>query len=78
MPLVYLQNFPNDLVTDSPHLGRARSAPTPSDHHGGSRPTEKRPLEDQKIEGAKHFYRGEEFGRGRGRGNRGGIDRFSS
>jgi hypothetical protein len=27
MPLVELDNFLNDLVIDSPHLGRARSAP---------------------------------------------------
>jgi hypothetical protein len=27
----------NDLVTDSFHLGRVRSAPTPTDNHGGSR-----------------------------------------
>jgi hypothetical protein len=26
MPLVVLQNFMNDLVSDSPHMGRARSA----------------------------------------------------
>jgi hypothetical protein len=29
MPLVKLQNCRNDLVTNSPHLGRARPVPTP-------------------------------------------------
>jgi hypothetical protein len=32
MPLVELQNFLNDLVSDSPYLGRARSAPTHADN----------------------------------------------
>jgi hypothetical protein len=32
MPLVELQKFLNDLVTKTPHLGRARSAPTPLDN----------------------------------------------
>jgi hypothetical protein len=41
MPLVDLQNFLNDLVTDSPHVARARSAPTPSDNHGGNRLSKK-------------------------------------
>jgi hypothetical protein len=32
--LVELQNVVSDLVTDSPHLGRARSAHTPFNSHG--------------------------------------------
>jgi hypothetical protein len=35
MPLVEMQNFQNDLVIDSPHLGRARPTPTPSNNHVG-------------------------------------------
>jgi hypothetical protein len=34
MPLVELHNFPDDLVTDSPHLGRPRSAPIPKETQG--------------------------------------------
>jgi hypothetical protein len=32
MPLVELQNILNYLVTDSPHMGRATSAPAPSNN----------------------------------------------
>jgi hypothetical protein len=38
--------LPSDLVLDSPHMGRARSAPTPFHNPRGNRPTKKRPLED--------------------------------
>jgi hypothetical protein len=70
MPLVDLQNFLNDLVTDSPHLGRARPAPTPSNSQGGGQPTGKRPNDDSMLEASKRWQRGEglRFGRGHGRG----------
>jgi hypothetical protein len=59
-------------VTNSPNLGRARSAPTPYDNLGGSRPSKKRPREELEVEGTKCFQRDEGFGRGRCGGNRGG------
>jgi hypothetical protein len=37
--LVELQNFLNDVVTDSPHLGGVRSTDGPSPTHGGGQPT---------------------------------------
>jgi hypothetical protein len=76
MSLVELQNFVNDLVTDSPHMGR--SAPTSTDHQGGNRLSKKRSSEP---EGTKRRHQGEGsgFARGRGRGgNRGGRRRSSS
>jgi hypothetical protein len=60
MPLVELQNL-NDLVTDSHHLGHARSATKPIDNHGGRRPTKKRSLEDPEVEGTKRLQRGEDL-----------------
>jgi hypothetical protein len=73
MPLLELQNFLNDLVTDSPRQDRAMSAPTPSDNLGGNRTTKKRPFEDLEVKGSmRRFQRGEGFVRGRGRGNLGG------
>jgi hypothetical protein len=45
MPLVELHKFLIDPVTDSPHLGRARSAHTPSDKLGGNRILKKRSIE---------------------------------
>jgi hypothetical protein len=77
MPLVELQNVLNYLVTDLPHLGRARSALTAFDSHGSGQPTKKRPLEEPQVEGTKSFQRCEGFGHGRGRGNRGGRGRTS-
>jgi hypothetical protein len=67
MPLVELQNFLNDLVTDSSHVGRVRSAPTPSNSHGGgSRPPKKRLLDEAHAKGTKRFARCEGSGRRRG------------
>jgi hypothetical protein len=41
LKLVELQNFLNDIVTDSPHvLGGAKSTDGPSTKHGGGQPTE--------------------------------------
>jgi hypothetical protein len=54
MPLLELQNFMNDLVTESPHMGRARSAPTPYDNLGGRRSSKKRPPNDLEPEGNKN------------------------
>jgi hypothetical protein len=50
--------FLNDLVTDSPHLGRARLAPTQSTKHGGRQPTRKRPNDDPMVEASKRWQRG--------------------
>jgi hypothetical protein len=45
MPLAKLPSVLHDLVTDSPHPGRAKVAHAPSDNLGGSRPSKKRSLE---------------------------------
>jgi hypothetical protein len=42
LPLVELQNFLDEIVTDSPHIGRARSTIGPATTHGGGQPTELR------------------------------------
>jgi hypothetical protein len=57
-PLVELQNFVNDLVTDSPPLGRAGSVPNPSTSSVGSRSSKKRPLEDLEVEGYEGYVKG--------------------
>jgi hypothetical protein len=57
MPLVVVQNCLNDLVTDSPHLGRSRPAPIPSNNHGGGQPTGKRPNDDVMVEASKRWQR---------------------
>jgi hypothetical protein len=75
LPLVELYFFLNDFVSDSPHLGRARSTATLSTTHGGGQPTRKRPNDDLLIEASKRWQRGEGswLGRVRSRGNdRGG------
>jgi hypothetical protein len=79
MPLIESQNFLNDLVTDSPHLCRAKSAHALA-KHGSSRRAKERPLDELEVEGIKLFERGEGSGRGRGRGrgNRGGRGLTSS
>jgi hypothetical protein len=65
--LAELQNFLNDVVTDSPELGNARSAAGPS-----AQPTRKRNLEDP-FEEASNVWKRNKGGRGRGRGRgRGG------
>jgi hypothetical protein len=70
MPMVELQNLLNKLVTDSPHLGRARGAPTSIDNPRGSRLSKKRFFETPKVEGTKRLHLGEgsRFARGRARG----------
>jgi uncharacterized membrane protein YgcG len=70
--LVELQNFLNDVVTDSPELGNTRSSASPS-----AQPTRKRNLEDPLDEASKigkrnRSSRGRGRGRGRGSGNNGG------
>jgi hypothetical protein len=65
--LVELQNFLNNVVTDSPELGNARSAAGPS-----AQPTRKRNIEDP-LEEASNVWKRNKGGRGRGRGRgRGG------
>jgi hypothetical protein len=49
MTMVELQNFMNYLVTSSPHLGRATSAPTPFDNPKGSRVTKKRSFKGLEV-----------------------------
>jgi hypothetical protein len=65
LTLVELQNFLNDVVTDSPELGNVRFSATPTGH-----PTKKRDLVDPLV-GASKIWKRNSGGRGRGRG-RGG------
>jgi uncharacterized membrane protein YgcG len=79
--LVELQNFLNDVVTDSPQLGKAKSTAGPS-----SQPTRKRNFEDpldeasniwKRNKGGRGLGRGHGRGRGRGGGNNGGRGQTS-
>jgi hypothetical protein len=54
--LVELQNFMNDVVTDSPQLGGVRSIACPSTTHGGGQPTRKRNLDDPLV-GASQIWK---------------------
>jgi hypothetical protein len=51
--LVELQNFINDVVTDSPHLGGVRSTASPSTALGGGKPTRKRNFDDPLVGASK-------------------------
>jgi hypothetical protein len=42
LKLVEPQNFLNDIVTDSPHMGGVKSPARPSTRFGGAQPTKKR------------------------------------
>jgi hypothetical protein len=55
MPLVELQDFLNNLLTDSPHLGRTKLAPIPSSNHVRRQPTMKRPNDDPMVEASKRW-----------------------
>jgi hypothetical protein len=80
LPLVELQNFLNDIVTYSPHLGRVKSSVCPSTTHGGGQLTKKRTFEDPLVGAAKIWKRdnGSSSERGRGRGGgHGGRGRTS-
>jgi hypothetical protein len=81
LPLVERQNFLNDIVTNSPHLIRARSTVRPSTITSrGGQPTKKRTYEDPLVGASRIWKRGERAGfrRGRGRvGGRGGLGRTS-
>jgi hypothetical protein len=61
--LVELQNFLNDVVTDSPQLGGMRSTTRPSTTPGGGQPTRKRNFDDPLVGVSKIWKRN---GRGRG------------
>jgi hypothetical protein len=79
---VELQNFLNDVVTDSPHLGGVRSTICPSTAPQGGQPTRNRNLDDPLV-GASKIWKRNGGGRGRGRadgqgGNGGGSGRPSS
>jgi ADP-ribose pyrophosphatase YjhB (NUDIX family) len=66
--LVELQNFLNDVVTDSPELGSMRSSARPS-----AQPSRKRNLDDPLVGASKIRKRnGGGRGRGHGRGGNGG------
>jgi hypothetical protein len=66
--LVELQNFLNDVVTDSPELGSMRSSASPF-----AQPTRKRNFDDPLVGASKIWKRnGGGRGRGRGRGGNGG------
>jgi hypothetical protein len=77
MPVVELQIFLSILVTDSPHLGRARNAPLSTDNPRGNRFTKNRPSDNPDVDGSKR-QRGNGSGRGRGRGNRVGRGQYST
>jgi hypothetical protein len=69
--LVELQNFLNDVVTDSPELGSMRFSASPS-----AQPTKKRNFIDSLVGASKIWRRnGGGRGRGRGRGGNNGGDR---
>ena len=71
LTLVELQNFLNDVVTDSPELGNVRFTASPS-----GQPTKKRNLVDPLVGASKIWKRnGGGRGRGRGRGGNNGGDR---
>jgi hypothetical protein len=73
MPLVELQKLLNDLVTDSPHMARAKN--TSPQVTTKSQLIKKRPFDNPDAEGSKRHQRGEGSGRGRGRGKCGGKGR---
>jgi hypothetical protein len=72
LKLVELQNFLNDVVTDSPHLGGFRSTVCPSKTLVGGQPTKRRTYEDPLVEASKVWTRNNGVGVGRGRGRGGG------
>jgi hypothetical protein len=59
--LVDLQNFLNDVVIDSPHLGGVKSTIGPSSSHGGGQPTSKRNHEDPLVGASKIWKRNLKF-----------------
>jgi hypothetical protein len=65
--LMELQNFLNDVVTNSPHLGGVKSIVGPSTH-GGGQPTRKRNAEDPLVGASEIWKRNNSVGRGRGSG----------
>jgi hypothetical protein len=69
--LLVEQNFLNDIVTDSPHLGGVKSTTGPSTSHGFGQPTRKRTDEDPLVGASKIWKRNNGTGRGRGRGQGG-------
>jgi hypothetical protein len=70
LTLVELQNFLNDIVTNSPELGGIRSTASPSTTPRSGQPTRKRNFDDPLV-GASKIWKRNDGGRGRGRG-RGG------
>jgi hypothetical protein len=72
LKLAELQNFLNDIVTDSPHLGGVKSTVGSSTSHGRGQATKKRTYEDPLIGVSKMKKRNSGASRGRGRGRGGG------
>jgi hypothetical protein len=68
--LVDLQNFLNDVVIDSPHLGGVKSTTRSSTSYGGEQPTKKRNPQDPLV-GASNIWK-RNYGARRGRGRGGG------
>jgi hypothetical protein len=71
---VELQNFLNDAVTNSPHIGGMKSNVGPSTTLGSGQPTIKRDLEDPFVGASKTWKRNgacRVLGRGGGQGGRG-------
>jgi hypothetical protein len=65
---VELQNFLNDVVTYSPHLGGVKSTAGPSTSRGGGQPTRMRNVEDPLVGDSMIWKRNYGSCRGRGRG----------
>jgi hypothetical protein len=59
--MVELQSFLNDLVTDSPHLGRARTAQPSIDNPGATRITTKRFLRVRRSRSQNHFVKAKDL-----------------
>jgi hypothetical protein len=70
LKLVELQDFLNEVVTDSLHVGGFKPTTGSSTTHGGGQPPKKRTYEPPLVGASKRWKRnnGACFGRGRGRG----------
>jgi hypothetical protein len=75
MPLVELQSFQNDIVSDSPHMGRVSTTLASTDSQRGNLQGTKHPLDNHDDEGSNQLQCGEGSSHERGRDNRGGMGR---
>jgi 8-oxo-dGTP pyrophosphatase MutT (NUDIX family) len=81
LTLVELQNFLNDVVTNSPELGGMRSIASPSTASGSGQTSNKRSFEDPIVRASeirKRYGGGRGRGRGRGSNQGGGHGQTSS